>query len=885
MPNKFKRTNCRPQFLFGFSEPRLIFDAPKAPEKAAEGAKTEAGKVLTVNDLEDALPAAEVGKAKDKIEAGKDSVNDAARAKTAELAAKIGIGVTPKNTPPPKPPGAPDIGQRSPEVKQEKLTGSQFLAKLKEQDAKDKAAGIPLNKRLQKMKDLAVEQAKIGNIYHDGWSDVNLGEVEVNGQKLQVRTKVTNRYISIGNKEDHFMVPVDGPAAKLMAEAAGGVMPTLKVLDAIEDPKNKGQMVNFIAGPKIAADLLKTDPTLPQDVREKLNQWKTDPNHPPGEMMQWLGMFAAHNDDLEKRIAGIKSGTLTYGGSKTPIINPNFQDEGTTKAKVRLSESLSIAGGVDVNGKRVQQGTGNPHGLDHLDYSQRAIAMGPETELVDPNTGKILFKVKTADMMKGPDADGNIKTVDGLKIKVPDSYKPFSNRTIDLAKIYPGHSLGKEFKPKVEAPTDWSAVQPLMGAGEQRVVPATQEPFAARVVPSLGSAPSSKPEVREASSAVAVGYFPERTSAPSSTSTGTSKAKSGAVEAFTKPEIPSEDHPSTRRESFDLTGSAEAPKARELFIPEGKKLFIFGDSHSDGFGNVLSSKFADKIVHLHSSRNKYSKSESQTMGNIRQAFDELLSGKYPADKFPGAKYPKGAELDNLLNGSTVVLEIGTNDLFAGKTFEAMKTEFESLVSLLKSKGMKVVVGTIPAIKDNDQKPSAKMIQTKDAFNEYLRGKYQQHQIDELIDLQKLGFETADGHTNPDFKGSTLHLNPKGYAELANRFALQVNKVNGKIESEAPSTAPSKADPEILAAKRAENKEIYANLPKGSKSAFDAPVFDNVREELTALARANRDSMNVGETRVVQLSNGQSVLLVATNHFNHPEKYPNGLKGIEVRTMA
>lgn len=651
--------NPKPKNLF--LDARLAWNSPDKPqgpeaEKPAEALKTP-----------EALPDMPYQHTAGYVEAkeGLDDLDAAKRAAVKDLTHKN------LNTPPNQPPGSPDVGQKKPDEAKEKLkkpmSGTEVKNYLQAEEAKDQAAGMSPKERyqhsIQRMKELAAEQAKLGNVIHDGWTEIELGQVTLpDGRVAKIKTSVTNGPIRIGNEKDSFALPVDGPTGKIMAEAVGGMLMTLPVMNALEDKaKADGKTMDFISGPDVV-DEIKSG-KYGADIQQEFESLR-DPTV-TSSAMGWSRLVELRNKMYEQQLAAEDKKKIKWGFSKTVIMNPDQQDDVPATDKngnsLRYSkrESLSIAGGLDGSGNRIQSGLGHPHDKSHLDYSQLAYAMNQFSVLeID---GK-RYKVRTEDLLKSSDQK-RIETVDGkASFLVPEAYKQFSDRPIDYRQIYPGVHLGT--------------------VPERAAAPVTEPEPEIEETPQVQvkSVETPKPQVKadvpvDAPSSPAVAQAP--VSAPRSKPVSVSgNGRSTPIEQTTKPTqyagYTSSDIRSPVREPAapiqPTVASAPERSTESREMPKNGKFLVLGDSLSDGYQGA-GVKGANVTPLLAEGRTD---SKGQSTGDMLKILRNT-----PED---------------LCRGATLIVNGGANNIFNPDSLQQMKKDWTEICKIAREKKIKTIIG-------------------------------------------------------------------------------------------------------------------------------------------------------------------------------------------------
>lgn len=589
-----------------------------------------------------------------EAKAGLDDLDAAKRAAVKNL--------THKNlyTPPNQPPGSPDEAK---EKLKKPMTGTEVKAYLQAEEAKDQVSGMSPKERyqhsIQRMKELAAEQAKLGNVIHDGWTEIELGEVTLpDGRIAKIKTSVTNGPIRIGNDKDSFALPVDGPTGKIMAEGVGGMLMTLPVMNALEDrAKKDGKIIDFISGPEVADEIMSG--RYGSDVRQEFESLR-DPTV-TGSAMASAKLIEIRNRIYEQQLAATDKKKIKWGFSKTVIMNPDQQDDGAVtdtngnSSYYSKRDSLSIAGGVNIYGDRIQSGLGHPHDKSHLDYSQLAYAMNQVSVLeID---GK-RYQVRTQDLLNSSDQK-RIETVDGrASFLVPDAYKKFSNRRIDYDQIYQGVRLG--------------TVPARVAAVETEPVPVVVTKNVAKV-DEASPAPSipAKPVVEVAAPVQAPMSQPtpvattSTSSAPHEQTSGSQYA--GAI-SYRRESAHQESAPTITPPVQPTVASVPERSTESREMPKNGKFLVLGDSLSDGY-RAAGVKGANVTPLLAEGRtDSKGQSTSDMLKILRNSPEETC------------------------RGATLIVNGGANNIFNPDSLLQMKKDWLSILEVAREKGVKNIIG-------------------------------------------------------------------------------------------------------------------------------------------------------------------------------------------------
>ncbi len=726
MPSEFKITNCRSKFLFGFSQSRLIFHVGKGGEAGTESAKDgqkQEPRTLTVDQLKDVVKGSEADMAIRRHALRTEAAEVTAQNRRAGLAAEIGVGITPSNSP-----SALKDSEESKERPLSKLTGHEFIEKMKSMKPEEREKAI----------EEAITKENI-----PAFKDVEFKFKDASGKEHKAQFSITKDVIKVGVPGDpnnpQMRMPMTPITAERIAERFGCMLPTSDVIDhTLRDP-------GFI---RVAMPISR-DIGIP-DVEVTVPERQSDGSikmvkkmAPDGKLMQDPAKYELHNEAINGAVSlqdltGLMTQSEGKGliGHKKVIVIGAGLNGGETK--------LNFHGGLKPDLQNFYQNNGLQHEWTYADYSH----------------GVYLVKKEWVIDGEKKDVSWVIKNYPGV-----------------VGKVGLSEDVNSYYKQNIRAQASASKTKPA----EIQSKPLTSSQIAAEARPlTTQVAPESSPQARPVNRSSGIKMDRVAGEAPLVTPPAVNSPTASIA-----PSVP----PALTRTSNQVARTETArpletaPNINEINIPAGKKLFILGDSHSGGFTRILKSKFAtepSKIAHLHHKKSSnesltYDTSDGQNLDDIIRAFNEVLNGTYPLYNLP-----RRGVLNDMLQGSTAVIEIGTNDIYGGASLETVKTKFDFLITLLKSKGMKVIVATVPGLMDHpDTKKAPQSMsqkdQTRKAFNDYLRTQNQKGTYDGFVDLEEVGLVKPDGHNTS--RGTTLHFSPDAYSKMGEYIAQRVNQAN------------------------------------------------------------------------------------------------------------
>lgn len=789
MPNKFKRTNCRPQFLFGFSEPRLIFEVGKTLDKPQAEAKVAGAKALTIDELENVLPPGDkVDKIKGKIEAGKEAIHDAAQARRSKMAEALGVGMTPANTPPKRPTGSSDIVQSKPAESKEKplskLTGHEFIQKIKTMSPEEREKAI----------EQAVTKENI-----PAFKDVKFKFKDATGKEHDAEFSITKDAIKVGepNDPDHPQVrmPMSAETGQKLAKRFEYMLPTSDMIDrAMQDPG----FAKIVMPTSREIGIPDVEVTLPDGTKKKA---------PDGRMMKDPEFYEKHDKAINSAFALQNTGSMSLedkgqiGGKKIVVIGAGLNN-GNPK--------LNFHGGLKPDGS-FYQNDDLAHEWPYADYSH-----------------SVYFAKKTW-------------KIDGVAMDVSEVIKKYPGLVgkVGLSEdVYAYYKKEGSAKP---APLNNKPVE-VMATNAPVIPQKSRSERVAGITESSATTPRSSAEISTAPNE-AVGYFPERTSAPSSTPARveTAKAKSGAV----------------------AKSSDQSPERKESKNIEGPTLFL-GDS-------IMKGTPIEANLQVNGQREIIAQENKTVDWLLKQLFDQEGKLKNP---------------EMLGKMQNIVCLIGTNDIGGNRPVNELLADIQKIAKIKeKYPKLNIYICTIPPIKgyqnyDKDFKRiNARRNQLNDLILSRAGNAYQ------VIQLHKLMADNPNDSGNAKLGqsyDSVDHLHPQ-----KNALAALLQSEIGKMQDYRSEGGKSARNEAIIKAKKEQNAGILAQpeLSK-SKNPLTDPRFNDVdRTEIQAQAKLLLKTMQVGDPpKLCYTKSGKPYYVVATNHFNHPEIDPNGVTGNSVHTV-
>lgn len=559
----------------------------------------------------------------------------------------------------------------SPKETKETITGSQFE---KELTAIDKSP-LSREEKIAKMKQMVIEQAEKGNLYYGEMAQVALEATDDDGKPIQAAIRVTTRPIGIGSEQDAFYISTDRPTAEAVAQAAGLLLPTMKVVEAAEKIGTKNGFIPMIAAPEIAQRLLRKDskqPFLTPDLQERLKNW--NPNKPTGDISS-IVFALEHSKAMQEAMQNLSPKDMAYGGWKAILHNEK-------------DNNLLIGGGISKNGAlfdekgqlaqvtnegRIQKGIIPQHEPTHSDYSQKiAFCIGSEMEILIDGKWQ---SIKTEDIMAGKEY--SISPATGEKIKLPKGvYKLFNNTPKNATQA-------KSAIPErpTEADTKKTSAgirQPLsqtIEKNDQQSSQTSQNPE------SQYSMPHEKTPFQSSNQE----YPHNITPSPNNAGSNTARKANYGDDGYKAKENTEEN-------------ASEKTEADE--IPDNGEVFVLGDSLSEAFQDEIT-KF--KTKHIHKGTN--TESTGQSTGDVLHALKNKI---LPHEKCKGA---------------TLIVVIGSNDVFNNNGFETAKKNLSEIYKLAKKAGMKVVGGTLPplggSIYAKSEEHETNTIQQWELLNEWI----------------------------------------------------------------------------------------------------------------------------------------------------------------------
>lgn len=203
---------------------------------------------------------------------------------------------------------------------QEKITGSQIYEKIRTLDFKERE--VIISKELLE-----------GNhpAFLLDWQEIISIQKDAKGKPRKLSLFVSPDYLSVGNKEDYFIIPLSPITAQNIANHYNASLPTPKVSDLIyREAKLKLEPFNYI---------------------------------PRGKRNETVDIFYDHSRTIQAQIksAGYAPGIFVAGTKKDVVISSNFNDSTS-------SQHVSIYGWHKLNGKAIQP-LYDGHINTYVDYS------------------------------------------------------------------------------------------------------------------------------------------------------------------------------------------------------------------------------------------------------------------------------------------------------------------------------------------------------------------------------------------------------------------------------------------------------------------------------------------------------------------------------------
>jgi len=657
---------------------------------------------------------------------------------------------------------------RSPDA----MTGSQFTA------------ALALCKSPKEKQQLILEQAAKGAFSPDSLQP-KFYETTVDGKKIKIPL-YTN--LSFGTGDDKITLTPDGPTMQAIAEMVGGNMPQSELYTRMYADEAVKKMP-FFTGEQLEAFVNKRRQEKglsPLPINTTDGNGKLIRN---GAAMKSVDYLQAEHDMqmqwLEQH--GIKPNELAMGARKTV-----FAPRGGATDKITFGGGAYAVEYVNEKGERdykirgdIAQGIGDrAHEPTYSDYAQGGDLMGSYVEVEGQKISmeeictkteyagikKVIFgSDETAPSSKyvlsreGADAVASFHqkypSSGGPKLieveTVPD--KKDKSKPVDLAVV--GKEKEPDAKPDAGVPIDVPPPKLAKSGGVNK--PAETYTGGGYNAPSYSPSPgpSYSPKPYKGSS----DYAPASYNAPSP-----------------QPQPQPGPSPEKQPEKVEKIGK--------------NKVFVIGDSLSDGFVPGLKSKYPN-LSHLHYGTNEKSQGQSS-----RQILDVL----------------KNKILTQECKGSTLVVLGGSNDLFIPGSGDQIIANLKEIYQLAKEAGMNVVGSTMPpcayggyakvwAEKYKSQFPTEEeynkdLVKRWEDVNKWILGykatkdDKSQAQIgpDEVLDLAT-AFDDPNKHgaLKPELlnaKKDGVHFG--NYSQLSEMMAAGVATVQPPEEKAAPEEKPA-----------------------------------------------------------------------------------------------
>jgi hypothetical protein len=461
-------------------------------------------------------------------------------------------------------------------------------------------------------------------------------------------------------------------------------------------------------------------------------------------------------------------------------------------------DRLEIFGGIFDDGRRVQPLSGGKHETSFHDYSGN---FGAVSNIIKKNGIEMTAKQARNDpeLMADPEIAKQIKgmigelpTYDYSKDTVLNQYVEQMRKGLPAARL-----VSTVSSPAANAAPSERAV-PSSAAPKQSIVP---------VGPEIGYRPSQGIPIGGGDYGGGGGRAPAQSPGPSA-----------QHESYTEPT------PAPQR-------STPEPTREHVETAVSNKVFIIGDSLSTGFAGFIK---GPNVTHVQT------KTETSSYGAHTV---EMLTA------FTNKVLPQNVE------GATLVIVGGTNDIFGPDSLEVIKKNLNKIYTLAKGKGMKVVGATLPPVghsryaKDNWES-TQKNPAYKDRFSSY--EEYNEDLIKRWKDLNswimgrkgikddigKGPDEVVEFHQvleNPDLPGSLskdnygeggIHL--KDYSLMGNRLLEAVTGLNPAEPKEEQKQTEGSDQPGKSASPAIENTRGF-NIT--SETAFNIkPVTDPTKDQ-------------------------------------------------------
>lgn len=244
-----------------------------------------------------------------------------------------------------------EVDPQIPERPSDAPPASVFLASIKH---------LPREQQMAAIK----EQIERGNIpnFMRKLVEVKLTKV-VNGQTIEITTKVTPHYMAIGDDNDYFVVPMNGELMGAMCNKFKMRPPTTKLVEAIQKQAEENGVVMSLT---TAGELAKQ--TVDPQTGEKMSVgWNSQVfgDH-EARCMESLEMAITSNNEM-KKVMDENKDKLTAGGKKDVVIDGILL---ANDKREEFDKRVVIYGAKDgVTGGRVQP-LSDIHFFGYTDYSQ-----------------------------------------------------------------------------------------------------------------------------------------------------------------------------------------------------------------------------------------------------------------------------------------------------------------------------------------------------------------------------------------------------------------------------------------------------------------------------------------------------------------------------------
>lgn len=252
----------------------------------------------------------------------------------------------------------------------------------------------------------------------------------VNGKVVTAKVRVSIDYLAVGQDKDMVRTPLDARWARYVTDRLGMVLPTKKIVDAIDEAaKEEGGYLHFYAAPQIAAHILDPNTNLPLSYT-----W--DPNHPDGRWMRSPIFSAVGSTMNDQEIYDINPGNAIRSGHRKDVIYD----------PLALGESTEGGPPVVIYHNGIQPNS-NFHGERYYDYSHGIrLVDATVTIITTDDQGKAHEERRQmAEVLRNDRGD--------------DVYKLFSDVPMDITKMYKSN-LGKAEAKVVQLP-DATAIEQI----------------------------------------------------------------------------------------------------------------------------------------------------------------------------------------------------------------------------------------------------------------------------------------------------------------------------------------------------------------------------------------------------------------------------------------